>query len=62
MTLLLYIPPFIGLEAISMKMAAGMTMVQSLAGAFSGLMVHEKQLYPAAGYLHVLQVKTLRNH
>lgn len=40
--LLLYIPSFIGLEAISMKTVAGITMVQSLAGAFSGLMVHKK--------------------
>lgn len=40
--LLLYIPSLIGLEAISMKTAAGVTMVQSLAGAFSGLMVHKK--------------------
>lgn len=40
--LLLYMPSLIGLEAISMKTAAGITMVQSLAGAFSGLMVHKK--------------------
>lgn len=40
--LLLYVPSLMGLEAISMKTAAGITMVQSLAGAFSGLMVHGK--------------------
>ena len=40
--LLLYVPSLIGLEAISMKTAAGITMVQSLAGAFSGLMIHKK--------------------
>lgn len=40
--LLLYIPSMLGLETITMKMAAGITMVQSLAGAFSGLIVHRK--------------------
>lgn len=40
--LLLYVPPLAGLEAVTMKTAAGITMVQSLAGAFSGLMVHRK--------------------
>lgn len=43
--LLLYIPSLIGLEAISMKTAAGITMVQSLAGAFSGLMLHKKNKF-----------------
>jgi Predicted permeases len=40
--LLLYVPSFIGLEAISMKTAAAITMVQSLAGSFSGLIIHKK--------------------
>jgi len=40
--LLLYVPPLIGLEAISMKTAAAMTIVQSMAGSFSGLVVHKK--------------------
>ena len=40
--LLLYVPTLIGLEAISMKTAAAMTIVQSMAGSFSGLIVHKK--------------------
>ena len=40
--LLLYVPTLIGLEAISMKTVAAMTIVQSMAGSFSGLIVHKK--------------------
>lgn len=40
--LLLYVPSLIGFEAISMKTAAAITIVQSLAGSFSGLVVHKK--------------------
>lgn len=40
--LLLYVPTLIGLEAISMKTAAAITIVQSMAGSFSGLIVHKK--------------------
>ncbi|WP_407309260.1 sulfite exporter TauE/SafE family protein [Desulfosporosinus sp. SB140] len=40
--LLLYVPSLIGLEAIPMKTAAAITIVQSMAGSFSGLMVHKK--------------------
>ena len=40
--LLLYVPSLIGLEAISMKTAAAITIVQSMAGSFSGLVVHKK--------------------
>lgn len=40
--LLLYIPSLIGLEPISMQTAAGITMVQSLAGSFWGLVIHKK--------------------
>ena len=39
--LLLYVPTLIGLEAISMKTAAAITIVQSMAGSFSGLIVHK---------------------
>lgn len=41
--LLLYVPPLLGLEPISMKTAAGITIVQSMAGSFSGLIVHKKK-------------------
>jgi len=34
--LLLYVPSLIGLEAISMKTTAAITIVQSMAGSFSG--------------------------
>jgi len=40
--LLPYVPTLIGLEAISMKTAAAITIVQSMAGSFSGLIVHKK--------------------
>ena len=43
--LLLYIPSLFGLAAISMKTAAGITMVQSLAGSFSSLLVHRKNKF-----------------
>ncbi|MDP4127681.1 MAG: sulfite exporter TauE/SafE family protein [Bacillota bacterium] len=40
--LLLYVPSLIGLATISMKTAAAITIVQSMAGSFSGLVVHKK--------------------
>lgn len=40
--LLLYIPPLLGLTAINMKIAAGITMVQSLAGSLSALLIHRR--------------------
>ncbi len=40
--LLLYIPPWLGLATIDMKMAAGITMVQSLAGSLSALGFHRR--------------------
>lgn len=43
--LLLYIPSLVGIGAITMKTAAGITMVQSLAGSFSGLLVHRKNKF-----------------
>lgn len=43
--LLLYIPSLIGIGVISMKTAAGITMVQSLAGSLSGLVVHRKNKF-----------------
>ena len=41
--LLLYVPSLIGLEALSMKTVAAITIVQSMAGSFSGLVVHKKK-------------------
>lgn len=43
--LLLYVPILFGLDAISMKTAAAITMVQSMGGSFSGLIVHKKNKY-----------------
>lgn len=43
--LLLYVPSLIGLAAISMKTAAAITIVQSMAGSFSGLVVHKKNKF-----------------
>ncbi len=43
--LLLYVPILFGLEAISMKTAAAITMVQSMAGSLSGLVVHKKSKF-----------------
>ncbi|TGE33182.1 sulfite exporter TauE/SafE family protein [Desulfosporosinus sp. Sb-LF] len=43
--LLLYVPSLIGLEAISMKTAAAITIVQSMAGSFSWLVVHKKNKF-----------------
>ena len=43
--LLLYIPASIGLEAISMKTAAAITIVQSMAGSFSGAVIHKKNKF-----------------
>lgn len=37
--LLLYIPPLLGFASLSMKLVAGITMVQSLAGSLSGLII-----------------------
>lgn len=57
--LLLYVPSLLGLEAISMKTAAGITMVQSLAGAFSGLLVHKKNNFvhrPLVVYMGVASI------
>ncbi len=49
--LLLYVPSLIGLEAISMKTAAAITMVQSLAGSFSGIVVHKKNNFVHTGLI-----------
>lgn len=40
--LLLYIPPVLGFPALGMKVVAGMTTVQSFAGAMSGAIGHNK--------------------
>lgn len=47
--LLLYTPPLLGLTAINMKMAAGITMVQSLGGSLSSLLSHRRNhfIHPA---------------
>lgn len=43
--LLLYVPPLLGLSPIDIKTAAGITMVQSLAGSLSGLVVQHRNKY-----------------
>lgn len=43
--LLLYVPSLIGFDDISMKTAAGITMVQSMAGSLSGIVVHKKSKF-----------------
>lgn len=43
--LLLYVPSLFGFDAISMKTAAGITMVQSMAGSLSGIVVHKKSKF-----------------
>lgn len=43
--LLLYAPPLIGLEPLSMKVVAGLTIVQGLLGCFSGGLTHRKFSY-----------------
>lgn len=40
--LLLYVPPALGMTALSMKVVAGMTSVQSFAGALSGALGHRR--------------------
>lgn len=40
--LLLYVPPLLGLDPINIKTAAGITMVQSLAGSLSGLVAQHR--------------------
>ncbi len=43
--LLLYIPPLLGLTALNMKMVAGITMVQSLAGSLSAWLIHRRNRF-----------------
>lgn len=40
--LLLYVPPFFGLEAFPMRVVAGLTIVQGLLGCLSGGLTHRK--------------------
>lgn len=40
--LLLYIPPLLGIEALTMQTVAGLTIVQGLAGCLSGSLTHKK--------------------
>ena len=40
--LLLYIPPLFGFEPLSMKVVAGLTIVQSLLGCLTGALIHRK--------------------
>lgn len=47
--LLLYVPPLLGLNPIDIKTAAGITMVQSLAGSLSGLVVQHRNNYVHRG-------------
>lgn len=57
--LLLYVPSLLDLETISMKTAAGITMVQSLAGAFSGLMVHRKNNFVHRSLVMIMGVSSI---
>lgn len=43
--LLLYTPPLLGLGSMDMKLIAGITMVQSLGGSLSALIVHRKNRF-----------------
>ncbi|MDA8229410.1 MAG: sulfite exporter TauE/SafE family protein [Desulfitobacterium hafniense] len=43
--LLIFVPPLLGLHMIDIKTAAGITMVQSLAGSLSGLVAHHRNKY-----------------
>lgn len=43
--LLLYIPPFLGQSTINMKIIAGITMVQSLVGSLSSLIIHRRNQF-----------------
>lgn len=43
--LLLYVPSLLGLGVFDMKIVAGMTMVQSLGGSLSGLIVHRSNRF-----------------
>ena len=40
--LLLYVPPLIGLEPLSMRIVAGLTIVMGLLGCLSGGLTHRK--------------------
>ncbi len=40
--LLLYVPPLFGFEPLSMKVVAGLTIVQGLLGCASGALIHKK--------------------
>lgn len=40
--LLLYVPPLLGLEPLSMRTVAGLTIVQGLTAGFSGALAHRK--------------------
>lgn len=40
--LLLYMPPFFGMEQLTMQAVAGLTVVQGLAGCLSGSLTHKK--------------------
>jgi uncharacterized membrane protein YfcA len=40
--LLLYVPPLLGMETLTMKSVAGLTIVQGLAACLSGSLIHKK--------------------
>ncbi len=43
--LMLTVPPLFGLEALSMKTVAGLSMIQVLAASFSSLIIHKKNRF-----------------
>ena len=43
--LLLFIPSILGFNSLSMKTIAGITMVQSLAGSLSAMLVHRRHRF-----------------
>lgn len=47
--LLLYVPPFFGCEPLTMKVVAGLTIVQGLAACFSGMIAHKRFHFVSGG-------------
>jgi uncharacterized membrane protein YfcA len=43
--LLLYTPPLLGMETLTMQSVAGLTIVQGMVGCLSGLLIHKKLRY-----------------
>jgi len=47
--LLLYVPPLVGCEPLSMKVVAGLTIVQGLAACISGVIAHRRFNFVSGG-------------